>query len=83
MAGEVPTLVGGYLPWLQGTYLDQEGLTALAREQCQIVKKCQLIKKMSNCQKDVKLSKRCQVDKKMSNVKKSNIWTMEEVHKKN
>ena len=33
-------------------------------------------------QKDVKLSKRCQVVKKMSNVKKSNTWTMEEVHKK-
>ena len=32
---------------------------------------------------DVKLSKRCQVVKKMSNVKKSNTWTMEEVHKKN
>ena len=32
--------------------------------------------------KDVKLSKRCQVVKKMSNVKKSNTWTMEEVHKK-
>ena len=31
--------------------------------------------------KDVKLSKRCQVVKKMSNVKKSNTWTMEEVHK--
>ena len=27
--------------------------------------------------------KRCQVVKKMSNVKKSNTWTMEEVHKKN
>ena len=40
-------------------------------------------KKMSSCQKDVKLSKRCQVVKKMSNVKKSNTWTMEEVHKKN
>ena len=39
-------------------------------------------KKMSICQKDVKLSKRCQVVKKMSNVKKSNTWTMEEVHKK-
>ena len=38
---------------------------------------------MSSCQKDVKLSKRCQVAKKMSNVKKSNTWTMEEVHKKN
>ena len=34
------------------------------------------------CQKDVKLSKRCQVVKKMSNIKKSNTWTMEEVHKK-
>ena len=33
--------------------------------------------------KDVKLSQRCQVVKKMSNVKKSNTWTMEEVHKKN
>ena len=33
--------------------------------------------------KDVKLSKRCQVVKKMSNVKKSNTWTMKEVHKKN
>ena len=38
--------------------------------------------KMSSCQKDVKLSKRCQVVKNMSNVKKSNTWTMEEVHKK-
>ena len=28
------------------------------------------------------MSKRCQVVKKMSNVKKSNTWTMEEVHKK-
>ena len=26
---------------------------------------------------------RCQVVKKMSNIKKSNIWTMEEVHTKN
>ena len=33
-------------------------------------------RKMLSCQKDVKLSKRCQV------VKKSNTWTMEEVHKK-
>ena len=40
-------------------------------------------KNMSSCQKDVKLSKKCQVVKKMSNVKKSNTWTMEEVHKKN
>ena len=40
-------------------------------------------KKMSSYQKDVKLSKRCQVVNKMSNVKKSNTWTMEEVHKKN
>ena len=40
-------------------------------------------KKMSSCQKAVKLSKRCQVVKKMSNVKKSNTQTMEEVHKKN
>ena len=40
-------------------------------------------KKMSSCQKDVKLSKRCQVVKKMSKVKKSNTQTMEEVHKKN
>ena len=32
---------------------------------------------VSKCQKDVKLSKRCQ------DVKKSNTWTMEEVHKKN
>ena len=32
---------------------------------------------------NVKLSKRCQVVKKLSNVKKSNIWTMEEVHTKN
>ena len=39
-------------------------------------KKCQVVKKMSSCQKDVKLSK------KMSNVKKSNTWTMEEIHKK-
>ena len=39
-------------------------------------------RKMLSCQKDVKLSKRCQVVKKMSNVKKSNTWTMEEVHKK-
>ena len=34
--------------------------------------KCQIVKKMSSCQKDVK----CQ------NVKMSNIWTMGEVHKK-
>ena len=34
-------------------------------------------------QKDVKLSKRCHVVKKMSNIKKSNMQTMEEVHKKN
>ena len=40
-------------------------------------------KKMSSCQKAVKLSKRCQVVKKMSNVRKSNTQTMEEVHKKN
>ena len=45
-------------------------------------KRCKVVKKMSICQKDVKLSKRCQVVKKMSNVKKSNTWTMEEVHKK-
>ena len=40
-------------------------------------------KKMSKCQKDVKMSKRCQNVKEMSNVKKSNTQTMEEVHKKN
>ena len=43
------------------------------------------IAQMSCCpyvKKDVKLSKRCQAVKKMSNVKKSNTWTMEEVHKK-
>ena len=45
-------------------------------------KRCQVVRKMSSCQKDVKLSKRCQVVKKMSNVRKSNTWTMEEVHKK-
>ena len=45
-------------------------------------KRCQIVKKMSSCQKDVKLSKRCQIVKKRSNVKKSNTWTMEEVHKK-
>ena len=39
-------------------------------------------KKMSSCQKDVKLSKRYQVVKKMSNVKKSNTLTMEEVQTK-
>ena len=33
------------------------------------------VKKMSSCQKDVKLSKRCQVVKKMSNMKKSNMHT--------
>ena len=31
---------------------------------------CQNIKKMSSCQKDVKLSKRCQVVKKMSSCQK-------------
>ena len=50
------------------------------------------LKKMSKCQKDVKMSKRCQNVKKMSNyqkdvkltnVKKSNLWTMKEVHKNN
>ena len=29
------------------------------------------------------MSKRCQIVKKMSNVKKSNIWTVQEVHRKN
>ena len=43
---------------------------------------CLCVKKMSNCQKDVKLSKRCQVVKNMLNIKKSNTWTMEEVPKK-
>ena len=39
---------------------------------------------LGGCQRSkyVKLLKKCQVVKKMSNVKKSNIWTMEEVHKK-
>ena len=39
-------------------------------------KRCQNVKKMSNCQKDVKLSK------KKPNVKKSSIETVQEVHKK-
>ena len=43
---------------------------------------CSCVKKMSSCQKDVKLSKGCQIVKKMSNVKKSNTSTMEEVCKK-
>ena len=43
---------------------------------------CSCVKKMSSCQKDIKLSKRCQVVQKMSHVKKSNMWTMEKVHKK-
>ena len=52
---------------------------------CPIVHTCVLL---PMCQKDVKLSKRCkvvkkcQVVKKMLNIKKSNTWTMEEVHKK-
>ena len=33
-------------------------------------KRCQVVKKMSSCQKDVKLSKRCQVVKKMSSCQK-------------
>ena len=36
---------------------------------------------VSKFQKDVKSSKTSQIVKKMSNVKKSNTWTMEEVHK--
>ena len=56
-----------------------------------VLRKLHMIKHMttltiSHCpyvKKDVKLSKRCQVVNKMSNVKKSNTWTMEEVHKKN
>ena len=51
--------------------------------QCVLLPICQVVKKISSCQKDDKLSKRCQVVKKMSNGKKSNTWTMEEVHKKN
>ena len=54
-----------------------------------VLKKLHIIQHMTTnvdyvakCQKDVKLPKRCQVVKKMSNVKKSNTWTMEEVHKK-
>ena len=39
-------------------------------------KRCQVVKKMSSYQKDIKLSERCQMSK-------SHTWTMEEVHKKN
>ena len=41
------------------------------------------LKKMSKCQKGMKMSKRCQNVKKMSNIKKSNTQTMEEGQKKN
>ena len=37
---------------------------------------------LRGCAGSVKIS-RCQVVNKMSNIKRSNIWTMEEVHKKN
>ena len=51
-----------------------------------MLKRCRVVKKMPNCQKDVKMSKRCQNVQKMSkcqnNVKKSNSRTEEEVHKK-
>ena len=57
--------------------------TLVVNDRIKSLKKCQNVKKMSKCQIYVKLSKRYQVVKKMSNVKKSNIQTMEEVHKKN
>ena len=61
--GEVPTLAGVYLPWLGGTYLHQEGYLPRLESNVKLSTKCQLIKKMSSCQKDVKLSKRCQMSK--------------------
>ena len=47
--GEVPILSRGYLPWLGSNV--------------KLSTKCQLIKKMSSYQKDVKLSKNCQMSK--------------------
>ena len=56
-------LAGGYLPWLGGTYLHQEGYLPWLESNVKLSIKCQLSKKMSSCQKDVKLSKRCQMSK--------------------
>ena len=72
-------------PILQGTPSLSLILTMIPLCPCVPLPICpvaDMSKKMSSCQQDVKLSKRCQVVKKMSNVKKSNTWTMEEVHKK-
>ena len=68
-------------PIPQGTPSLSSILTMIPLCPCPIAN-AHMSRKMSSCQKDVKLSKRCQVVKKMSNVKKSNTWTMEEVHKK-
>ena len=55
-----------------GTGVWDMGNGAHGRFAPKISKRCQVVKKMSSCQKDVKLSKKCQVAKKMSNVKNSN-----------
>ena len=55
--GEVPTLAGGYLPWLGGTYLDQGGYLPWLGSNVKLSTKCQVVKKMSSCQKDVKCQK--------------------------
>ena len=72
-------------PIPQGTSSLSSILTMIPLCPCPIahVSYCPYVQeKMLSCQKDVKLSKRYQVVKKMSNVKKSNTWTMEEVHKR-
>ena len=47
-----------------------------------VLRKLHMIQHMTtNVDHVEKCQKRCQVVKKMSNVKKSNTWTMEEVHK--
>ena len=93
LMGVVLTLTGGTYLWLgEGIYLGQGDVPSLViwenislREGVMVLKEYFSLGGCVGpvkCQKNVKLLKRCQVVKKMSNVKKSNIWTMQEVHKK-
>ena len=83
--GYLPLIGGGYLPWSGGCTFLGDLRKYFSLGGCDGPERIFLFGRMCwPCQmsKNVKLLKRCQVVKKMSNVKKSNIWTMQEVHKK-
>ena len=77
--GYLPLIGGGYLPWSGGCTFLGDLRKYFSLGGCDGPERIFLFGRMCwPCQ----MSKKCEVVKKMSNFKKSNIWTMQEVHKK-